>query len=411
VAAATYIYRTRGWSAPGLDGIAAVFNNSDPASSIGDVIEVRRVYVRNGGKGYNAIGVGIVGGGKLAVTRITAAAGGRLLTAAQHRTADAALPSQIKVRANPDTCALSAGGDMRLLIDLNESGFWVGQNYFPVVMPNEGSGALRTGAVLRHEDTTATVDSLTLAEGEGVAVTQRLFGTPMVRFAQVTITDDTTGATHTFQADVASGFGQDDALISVMNETGSGTTINVRSIALVPFNNGGIGVNATFADVTRRLVKLEGFVGGFSESPVVFRTARPIAPGIQCVRGPFLTRAPGATEGVTYDWNTTQAASQMTLLAQSTAGRMRRLRFVQGFSGDGTQNPQPPMYAAGWDRMWDTESGRSGIFLAPGEGLAVASLDDDCNVTLSWDVFDVEFVFTAERPNNMGAGIARPTLT
>lgn len=368
------------------------------AGTTGDVIEVRSVYARpHGGEAQAPLGFSNSNIGILAVTRITGMSGGTPILGSQHNTSTAGLPTALVVARYPEVIT-PTGLDMRRLGDcatfsplLQTSVVttpWVGQRRLNDVYSVIG-------------DSSGTIEPIILAAGEGIAITQRVFGIRMMRHYEVLVTNDTTGTTATYAFDAPSGAGTESAVIAVMNGVSSTSSVSVRAITFPIYNQDNYILNiGVDGQATRALRLIDGVVVPEArtdeQTATAFDTSRPLPPFVQCVAGPFRSRLVGESAGLPVDWYSTHTT--LPALAQSQLGRLRRNYYC--FSQDNTDqlNPSVPMlFPRDHDMLYRADPNGEGIVLLPGTGLCVSSLDDDASMTFDSDVYEIEFLFTAYR--------------
>jgi hypothetical protein len=210
------------------DALAAVFNVSSNVTTYVAICEVRAVPLPINDDVTNILG----NQGILSIDRITAASGGTEVTPAKFDTNAGALPSTIKLRSKPDSVTLS-GGTIRRFGDCISSYMITKAIPFQAMLrapglvdANDHSGRTAEGRDLWRADGVADTQPIVLREGEGIAIVKRAWGVPQSMRLAITAVI-ATKTYHWSDSSFGTPWGLNDALVSLMNETGSGLIVYV----------------------------------------------------------------------------------------------------------------------------------------------------------------------------------------
>lgn len=219
----------------GLDGMAAVFNNSDSVSKSVHICEIRTMIRPINPDIANPLG----NQGIVSIDRITAVSGGDEVVAVKHDTDAADLPSQVKLYENPDSVTIS-GTPFRRFGDAISSYTVTKSISFQAMMrapgvcdANDHSGRTCEGHNVWHADGDTDTEPIVLNEGEGFCLTRREFGMPQAFHFGVTVRVIGTGRTYKYRdGDVGSALEKGMASIALINGTGSGVVLQVMIVSL-----------------------------------------------------------------------------------------------------------------------------------------------------------------------------------
>lgn len=217
------------------DAMAAIFNNSTEPTTYVAICEVRTSPMAINDDVTNILG----NQGILSIDRITAASGGSEISPVKYDTSASALPSQVKFRTNPTSITLSGGtirrfGDCISSLTIAKAIPFQAMLRAPnVVDTNDQSGRTAESHDSWHADGVSDTEAIVLNAGEGIAIVKRAWGIPQAMHINITARVSSTGRVYKWvDPDVGTPDYLDSALVSLMNESGSGITLQVYIVSL-----------------------------------------------------------------------------------------------------------------------------------------------------------------------------------
>jgi len=218
----------------GLDGMAAVFNNSTNRHKTISICEIRTIPRPINPDVANPLG----NQGIISLDRISAVSGGSEVVADKFDTAADDLPSQVKFYGNPDSVTVT--GTLRRFGDCISSYTITKSISFQAMMrapgvcdANDHSGRTCEGHNVWHADGDTNTEPLVLNEGEGFCLTRREFGLPQAFHFGVTFRVIGTNRTYKYRdGDVGSALQKGMASIAMINGVGSGVVLQVMVVSL-----------------------------------------------------------------------------------------------------------------------------------------------------------------------------------
>jgi len=347
---------------PPNDGLIGVMNNTTD----GTIVEIRRVWLAP------QSGLSDVAGqpGRIRISRISASSGGDSISFANNDTTSTSLPSQIELRASPDSVTETSVLGYRS--DVRAFGETLGNNYAvmnPSYMDPKINGSDYANLYFRGRD--SAVESYTCREGEGIAFILDTLGFPKSWSLRVCVRVLSTGKCYIADAEPALieyprlvGL----AFWSIMNNTGSGVVIEVT----------GIDMNEVgYTNVMPEYSLVKGACVGTNRrtlTPAAFDTNNNCPAGIVCVGAPFYL-IPGAAEhGAVYDipYYNTNATTGVPIAQQLKYGRFRHRCYLPFF-----QITTAPAFRFGkeealyYEALIDNTELPEGIILRSNEGVGI----------------------------------------
>lgn len=384
------------------DGIAGVFFDRATTSEH-DYITVDMVRVRT--RGGNYLG-NVTDLPEIALRRITGITGGEPITVTKRDTTDADLPSQVLLRERPDGITGAGSVFRQEKLSFGLSGPLGGSL---ATRTFNGTGA-RTGTatVFSRRNTGGVLDSIILAEGEGIALTMPVVRLPMLLDFNFTIRNVATGANYVADFFCPTVRSNDLATFALLNGTGSGVTLAVDVVHL-PLSRRSNYLTA-LTDKQWRLSIFEGRRTSFGGDaltnqeplgPVTpFDTTKPAPAGVHVLDGPFLARLMGERFNALIDWNTTQASA---VAPQHRLGTLfRRSAYVPEINATVAQ----PL-GVNFERhlMPGVRSrGHLPVRLRPGYGLALLAGSEGAIAGDAVQTYDVEFIWSYYAVDASGGG-------
>lgn len=329
-----------------FDGAMAILNRE---TVLDRRIEIREISMLPVGA-FNSAGIS----GYLTLSRISAAVDGTAAIFQKHDTASADLPSQVSFSINPTSVTIVS--TQRRVADqpnLVATTLQLGQKTQGI------TSRLASSALLGGVD--SSIQSIVLREGEGIALTQTSPSFPHKFYIRVIITNISSGETYkigTLEADYGN---VNDAIFSLVNGSGSGVVLDVRTIFSIEL---GSGESADF-----RLAYIDGVNGGTSLTPVAMDSATMPLSNVSFYAGPFFGQLAGAKQSAPQDWQT-NSGGFATIAVQHIFGtysdHFNPSKFAEiGAANIDLRSLASIIYKAGRDRP--------GILIKPGQGFAILS--------------------------------------
>jgi hypothetical protein len=400
-------------SEPLNDGLWAIFNSCSRTKPVQVGISELRVDVAGGGnQTLDGSGSGMPTPGSLRVCRISTVTGGLAWTAAKHNSGSANLPSQVVVKTNADD--YSSSDILRGHIDgLHYSRGQNSGDLIGMVRTSTARSRTRrsTGEIFGPGYGDSHIAPLVLLEGEGLAFVQQKFCYPIVLAFRIVLRNETTGACYAFMIKTMPSKQSTEALVAIMNGSGSGAAFSVREFEQVAIGEVfQSAVNNVSAWPIVRIVRTQTIRATYSGDPFAgaaiacnpHRSDRPLPAGIGVSRGPFQVLLPSrAGAGFlfplweifeTHATQPAQYASDRTLAVISDVQRRfmpsNICRDVGGANISGTASTRSDQrgYSDGIAMAWrkcQTEP----LCLMPGEGLAICAIPGCWNI----DTGEIDF--------------------
>lgn len=173
------------------------------------------------------------------IQRITDVTGGRTLAVTKFDEDSASLPSQVVVRLNGRATTSSTIREI-----YHTPGVSVGSNTAPISTAGAaivGVGAIPLGSVFRNKST--SIQNIVLREGQGITITATAPTSPHRLSACLIFRNANTLATYCAYTTACPPTMVNDNIISLMNGSGSGVTLELVSMELISL---GDGSNTTF---------------------------------------------------------------------------------------------------------------------------------------------------------------------
>ena len=280
----------------GLDGMAAVFNNSS-AKTV-SICEIRTMPRPINPDVTNPLG----NQGIISLDRISAVSGGTEVTADKHDTDAADLPSQVKFYENPDSVTIT--GTIRRFGDCISSYTITKSISFQAMMrapgvcdANDHTGRITEGHNVWHVDGDSDTEPLVLNPGEGFCLTRREFGMPQAFHFGVTVRVLGTSRTYKYRdGDVGSSLEKGMASIAFINGTGSGVVLQVMIVSLPDLGEENIP--------TYRVVRVAaGIQEGGSTAPVYAHDTANTLTDVAAYRGAMRLLPASAVNGVPVNYH------------------------------------------------------------------------------------------------------------
>lgn len=281
------------------DGLLAIFNNETADDR--RYFELVSLRVSPAAPLSN-ITAGVGRAGAMSIRRITALSGGDSVTPTRMDTADAALPSQVLVRNNPDS--VTATDTFRRIADA--------PSYSLTTANTQLSSRTYGGSMVTHQKShyadiwrggeSVDVEPIILREGQGVAIFQNEYGTQHSMQTAAVVTNTATGATYICRSlDVSTDRRLGESNFGIFNGTGSGVVLAVKMWVL-PMDGEAVMIPPL------RLCRIAGTsLGGDTVTPIRPDTSKSVPSALQVLSGPFQPRISGewqpdyyTTHGATY---------------------------------------------------------------------------------------------------------------
>jgi hypothetical protein len=353
------------------DAMAAVFNNSANPTTYVAVCEVRTTPLAINDDTTNILG----NQGILSLDRISAASGGTELSPAKFDTNAGALPSTIKLRDKPTSVTLSGGTIRRFGDCISSFSITKAMPFRTIRAPgvvdcNDHSGRTAEGRDIWRADGISDTEPIVLREGEGIAIVKRAWGIPQSMRLAITVVISTK-TYHWSDSAFGTPMGLDSALVSLMNETGSGLIVYVYVASMPDMGEENIP--------RYRLVKCENVfdvISGTSVTPAVHDTASSVG-DVSCYVGPMRIKPWAAGEGAQAKYHDYQSTPV-------TTAEMQKVDTIRIWGGAGPYIRTTSSPLINWDvlgrsepEVWPGDRRGVGggldfpIVLRPGQGLAV----------------------------------------
>ncbi len=315
---------------------------------------------------------GVGRSGAMSIRRITALSGGDTVTPIRMDTSDAALPSQVLVRNDPDS--VTATDIFRRIADAPA--------YSLSAANTQLSSRSYGGSMVTHQKShyadiwrggeSADVESIILREGQGLAIFQDEYGTQHSMQTAAVVTNTATGATYICRSvDLSTDRRLGEANFAIFNGSGSGVVLAVK-LWVLPMDGEAITVPQL------RLCRIAGIaLGGDTVTPILPDTSKSVPSALQIVSGSFQPRIAGEWQP---DYYTTHGAAftgggvntQAWNKAQVDAGTLNRFAMTQNFRAIGETPAGIRIGTLDDDILFSAEPG-SGIIIKPGDGLGLVA--------------------------------------
>lgn len=361
-------------SAPLMDGIAGLFNNSP-----GHIVEVVDIRVAPGG------GEAKVGASAMELRRCTQAGTGELVTPSKHDTDSPDLPSQVTFTVENTVDVTTSDVVSRYL----------SSPAFSSTLANAGMAACQPGMwwpgytwstadVFRAQQGTE-VEPIVLREGEGLCIVQTAFGKPHAGVIGLLVRNLSTGATYTYRSrDVGTPRRLTMPQFVLFNGSGSGVVLQV--IVVEQPDDGEATTTSGF-----RLALIDGYVDATTTDAVsAHDTNNALPAGIVGLSGPFRAVPAGNALGIEFDWWSTHG-STMTLARQHAAGRIRRRVIAP--TGVDTGSALGVMNYGYAERFFNARCGGCALILRPGSGIALLDGVGGSITSSTFSFFEVAITF------------------
>jgi len=369
----------------GDNTIFALMNNevADPRRKI----IVRRVSLYpTAPVGDNTAGLAALAGFRT-LDRITAASGGTDVPAVKFRSSAATLPSQVTFLVNPDSVTVSGGTFRRVPDSPSQINQTTVVSFYPfteLAYAGGAAGDCRGGpsehsmAGLYSTGMDTAMQSWTLAAGEGLALIQQSVGVPFAHGPHLAVKVTATGECYNFSTmeNVASGYTNDIAQWALMNNSGSGVTLEVSVIEDIPAGEA-YAVGNPSINTEYRLVKIDGVLNPGQEiTPMPHSTANAALPSsVKCYKGPIFSVPAGYKDGAAFSIHSdatlgTAGASGASITAQLRIGTIRNA--VLNMPLQITASPNLRFGLMAEQVLWDTEAlNGEGIEIEAGQGIGI----------------------------------------
>jgi len=356
----------------GLDGMAAVFNNSSDRHKTISICEIRTIPRPINPDVSNPLG----NQGIISLDRISAVSGGTEVTADKHDTDASDLPSQVKFYENPDSVTITSTirrfGDCISSYTIAKSISFQAMMRAPGVCDaNDHTGRTNEGHNVWHVDGDTDTEPLVLREGEGFCLTRREFGLPQAFHFGVTVRVVGTNRTYKFRdGDVGSSLGKGMASIAFINGTGSGVVLQVMIVSLPDLGEENIP--------SYRIVRVGAAIqeGGYTAPVYAHDTANTLTE-VVAYRGSMRLLPASAANGVPVNYHS-YFALPLPVLDQQRLDCFRRILGAGPYITEtGTVTLNADMLSRSEYEIWPGD--RRGvssdigdtIVLWPGQGIAV----------------------------------------
>lgn len=356
------------------DALAAVLNlSSDPEQYVA-ICEVR-----GEPKAINDDTTNLTGNqGIISLERITAADGGTLLTPVKFDTSASNLPSQVKCRLDPTSVTISGGtirrfGDCLSSTTILATPSLRGGLRMPGILDtNDHSGRTAESCDVWHADGVSDTEPIVLAAGEGVGIIRREWGVPASIYFGLVVRVVSTGNVYRwYEVNTGPGDELGSCLLSLMNESGSGVTLQVYIVNLPDMGE---------QNIPRfRLVKTEtvfDVFAGTSVSLSLHDTAKSIS-DVTAYKGPMRLLAWARGEGAPVQYHDYQVSMMQigikqtpdTLRVWQGCGPYVRTTSAPNMLSDLLSRAEPELWPG--DRRGVGAGLDFPIILRPGQGLAI----------------------------------------
>jgi hypothetical protein len=394
----------------GADAMAAVFNN---AADRDKYVAIREIRARlPGAINVDTTAVGLQG--ILSLDRISAASGGTALTARKYDTNAAALPAQVVCVSNPASITYVStfrrvGDVISSLTILKSFSFQATLRAPNVVAANDHTGRTSEASNIWHADGVADTEPIVLREGEGIAIVKRAWGVPQSMHLGFRIKVVSTGNDYRFSdTDVGTPDGLDQAILSLMNGTGSGVVLQVYVVYMPDLGE----ENMPRFRIMRCETKFFGGMDGEAVSIVAHDTAASITE-VTAYKGPMRLHALASGLGARVAYHDYQILPVATMEMQKPdtfrvlggARQPMRQTTSPGFLIDQLTRGDPEIWPG--DRRGVNAGMDDCIILRPNEGIAIVGGGSGFIEASKQAYLDIEicgFVYTPEA----GARTANP---
>lgn len=351
------------------DGLLGIFNNETTDDR--RYFELISLRVSPSAPLSNA-GAGIGRSGSLSICRITALSGGDQVTPILLDTADAALPSQVLVRNNPDSA--TATDVFRRIADAPA--------YSSTVANTQFSSRTYGGSMVTHQKghyadiwrggESVDVEPIILREGQGIAILQDAYGTQHSMQTAAVITNTATGATYICRStDLSTDRRLNEPTFGIFNGSGSGVVLAVK-LWVLPMDGDAVVLPQL------RLCRIAGVaLGGDTVTPIRPDTSKSVPSALQVVGGSFQPVISGewqadyyTTHGLTYQGTAALLAAWNK--AQLDAGTLSRATRTTNFRAIGEIPGGVRVGTMDDDLLFSAEPGK-GIVIKPGDGLGLVA--------------------------------------
>lgn len=200
--------------------------------------------------------------GTLVLGKITAVSNGDAVETVKASTDASDLPSQVVIRTEADVTVAGQVFTSQLFIPIATTGLSLrGSGWLP-------TAAINTALVFNSGYADSAVQRLSLAEGEGIALTAQSGTSPGTNAGWLltgAIRVAATGATHYFNTTI-DGDAQGVSALAIMNGSGSGVTVELVNLNCIELGPPTITTVTTDAPLVR-FAKITGFDGGSAQTP------------------------------------------------------------------------------------------------------------------------------------------------
>lgn len=288
---ATYTARGVCYAAPMHDGMLWLYNGSP--NLLLQVAEIRADQAGGGNPNVDA-NFAMPFPGRQDIVLVSAFTGGTTWPARKMSSASASLPAQVTVVTN---AYVTPSATLRQLLDgwyMHSTSQWTGSTGLnfpqPVLRWRYGKGRKGRSQATAYQAGDGTTQPISLAEGEGIAISRGAFAWPMPMGWTVTMRNPSSGDTYFVNARAMPAAATGEGELVVFNASGSGITLEVMSIefehvgeTFMTIQYGPI-VRLVWCNTVRDFL-LDPFAGAL---PVVaHRSDQPCPSTIQVLRGPF----------------------------------------------------------------------------------------------------------------------------
>lgn len=358
----------------GLDGMAALFNNStSPATSV-HICEIRTIPRAINPDVTNPLG----NQGIISLDRISAVSGGDEVVPFKHDTAAADLPSQVKLYENPDSVTIT--DTIRRFGDCISSYTMAKLVYFQATLrapgvcdANDHTGRTTEGHNVWHVDGDSDTEPLVLNEGQGFCLTRREFGLPQAFHFGVTIRVVGTSRTYKYRdGDCGSVLAKGMASLALINGTGSGVVLQVMIVSLPDLGE----ENIPSYRIIRCSAEMDADKAGIAVPIYAHDTANTLSE-LTAYRGAMKVLPAGAVNGIQIDYHNYQNTPITTLMQQRVDCFRRWSGAGPYITETGTVTLNADILSRAEYEVWPGDRRGAGgnsdteIILWPGQGVAV----------------------------------------
>lgn len=358
----------------GLDGMAAVFNQSTSPDTCIHINEIRVLARPINPDVTNPLG----NQGIISLDRISAVSGGHEVVPFKHDTDAADLPSQVKLYENPDsvtvTNTIRRFGDCISSYTILKQISFQAMNRAPGICDsNDHSGRTCEGHNVWHVDGDTDTEPLVLNPGEGFALVRREWGLPQAFHFGVTVRVVGTNRTYKYRdGDVGSVLGIGMASIALINGAGSGVVLQVMIVSLPDMGE----ENIPRYRIMRCGAGMDIDKAGQAVTVVPHDTANSMA-DVAAYRGAMQVLPEAAKNGMQINYHNYQNTPITTLMQQRADCFRVWLGVGPYITETGTVTMSHDMFSRSEFEVWPGDrrgAGHGGdqeIILWPGQGIAV----------------------------------------